>query len=150
MGLETAAIVLGGLQMASAIGNFNAEKSGARNLARQGEIAAQNRAKEIKNLASKQRVSYLNAGLELEGTPQAVINDTYQTGIDDVNAIISSTNQQIKNKMTKARANLLGGIAGTGMSMFKSGLFKGNGVSESSGGSITNTFNGVYQGGSSW
>lgn len=153
MGLETAVIALAGLNMASAIGNFNAEKSNARTLARAGEIQAQNRAKEIMNLASKQRVSYLNAGVELEGTPQAVINDTYQTGIDDVNAIISSTNQQIKNKMTKARANLLGSIAGTGMSLFSSGALNGlgsGGVSESSGGSITNTFNGVYQGGSSW
>ena len=85
MGVATALIA--GLSLASEVGNFNSSKSQARNTAKQGAIAAQNRADEIKRLAAKQRVSYLQAGLELEGTPQAVINDTYNTGLEDINEI---------------------------------------------------------------
>ena len=77
MGLETA--ILAGLNVASAIGNYNAAKSESRAIARAAEIRAQNRADEIKKLAARQRVSYLNAGLELSGTPEAVVSDTYQT-----------------------------------------------------------------------
>ena len=48
MGLETA--ILAGLNVASAIGNYNAAKSESRAIARAGEIRAQNRADEIKKL----------------------------------------------------------------------------------------------------
>lgn len=119
MGVATA--VIAGLSLASAIGNFNQSKSEARQTAKQGAIAAQNRADEIKRLAAKQRVSYLQAGLELEGTPQAVINDTYNTGLADINEIKSAYNQRSKNIMTQARANLLGSIAKIGDKAFAGG-----------------------------
>lgn len=119
MGVATA--VMAGLSLASAIGNFNQSKSEARQTARQGAIAAQNRADEIKKLAAKQRVSYLQAGLELEGTPQAVINDTYNTGLEDINEIKSAYNQSSKNIMTQARSKLLGDIAKTGASVMAGG-----------------------------
>lgn len=117
------AAVVAGLSLASAVGNYNASKSEARNIVKQGNIAMDRRADEIKALAAKQRVSYLQAGLELEGTPQAVISDTYNTGIEDVNAIRESTNQQSKNIITKARAKLVGDIASTAVSAYSmSGL----------------------------
>lgn len=122
MGIETA--IIAGLGLASAIGNFNQQKSEARQTAHHGTIEAAKRANEIKSLAAKQRVSYLQAGLELEGTPQAVINDTYNTGMQDIHAISEGYNQQSKNIMNKARANLLGDIAKVGVSAFagESGL----------------------------
>lgn len=116
MGIETA--IIAGLGLASAIGQFNQSKSEARQTARYGAIVAQNRADEIKKLAAKQRVSYINAGLELEGTPQAVINDTYNTGIEDVNEIVDMYNTQSSNIMKTARAKLLGSIAKIGVSSF--------------------------------
>ena len=151
MGLGTA--ISAGLNVASAIGNYNAGKSEARAIARAGQIEAQNRADEIKKLAARQRVSYLNAGLELSGTPEAVVSDTYQTGIDDINAIISSTNQKIKNNLKKARANLLGGLASTGVSLYSSRALNGlgnTGIQESGGGFSSGTVNGVYKGGYGW
>ena len=142
MGVATA--ILSGLSLAAAVGNYNSAKSQARNMAKQGAIAAQNRADEIKRLAAKQRVSYLQAGLELEGTPQAVINDTYNKGIADISEIKSSYNQSSKNIMTQARANLLGSIARTGVSLL--GTMDGNEVENmggeqtlTSGGNITGT-----------
>lgn len=118
MVLAVAAAVVAGLNVASAIGNYNSAKSQARQTIKEGEIAAERRADEISRLASRQRVLYLAAGLELEGTPQAVVNDTYNTGIADVRAIRSSYNQQAKNIIKQARANLLGGLANAGVSAF--------------------------------
>lgn len=154
MGVETA--VIAGLSVASAIGNYNQSKSESRQTAKEGVIAAQNRADEIKKLASRQRISYLQAGLELEGTPQNVIDDTYETGIADVNNIIGAYNQKSKNIMTKARADLLGGLAKAGASAFaggesSGGLFSGlSGISESGGGWGSGSINGIYQGGRGW
>ena len=116
--LGIAAAVVAGLNVASAIGSYNSGKSQARQTIQAGEIAAQKRADEISKLASRQRVLYLSAGLDLEGTPQAVINDTYNTGIADVREIRASYNQQAKNIITQARANLLGGLAQAGVSAF--------------------------------
>ena len=118
MVLAVAAAVVAGLNVASAIGNYNSAKSQARQTIQEGEIAAERRADEISKLASRQRVLYLAAGLELEGTPQAVVDDTYNTGIADVRAIRSSYNQQAKNIIKQARANLLGGLANAGVSAF--------------------------------
>lgn len=111
-----AAIGMGVLGTASAIGQFNQSKSSARAMKRQAEQEISNRKQEILKMAAKQKVSYVSAGLELEGTPQAVIQDTYNTGIDDVNAIKSSYNKAIKNTLTQARAQLLGNIVKTGTS----------------------------------
>ncbi len=151
MGIETA--VIAGLGLASAIGQYNQSKSEMKQNTKAGEIAAWRRADEIKRLASKQRVSYLSAGLELEGTPQAVVNDTYNTGIADVLAIRSAYNQKSKNILKSAQAQLLGNLAMTGVTAGFSagggGLF-GNGVTEAGGGISTGSINGVYQGANVW
>lgn len=150
MGIETA--VIAGLGLASAIGNYNQSKSAARQTVHAGDVAAWKRADEIKRLASKQRVSYLSAGLELEGTPQAVINDTYNTGIADVMTIRSAYNREAKNIMKKGQAQLLGNVAMTGVMAGLSaggGLF-GTGVTEAGGGISSGSINGVYQGATVW
>lgn len=123
--MGVAAAVYVGLSAASAIGSYNQSKSQARQAIKQGEIAMKNRADEIRSLAAKQRVSYLASGLELEGTPNAVIADTYNTGIEDVNAIRESANQQSKNILTAARAKLLGDIAKTAVSAYSMGADSG-------------------------
>lgn len=123
--MGVAAAVYVGLSAASAIGKYNQSKSQARQAIREGEIAMQNRADEIRSLAAKQRVSYISAGLELEGTPQAVITDTYNKGIADVNAIRDSANQTSKNILTAARAQLLGDLAKTAISAYSMGAGSG-------------------------
>ena len=117
MGLETA-IIIGGLQLAKGVGEYNQAKSGARATARQGEIAVENRKKEIQNLVAKQKIGYIQSGVELEGTAQAVMQDTYNTGIADMEAIAGSYNQNIKNSLRAARAQLLGSIANAGVSAY--------------------------------
>ena len=107
-----------GLNVASAIGNYNASKQQVKQLKKEAAIKADNRADEILSLAATQRVRYLSAGLELEGTPQAVITDTYNTGIEDIQAIRDSYNTQISNVKKTARAQLLGGLANTAVSAY--------------------------------
>lgn len=117
MGLETA-ILIGGLSLAKGVGEYNQAKSSARATAREGEIAVENRKKEIQNLVAKQKIGYLQSGVELEGTAQAVMQDTYNTGIADMEAIAGSYNQNIKNSLRAARAQLLGSIANAGVSAY--------------------------------
>lgn len=84
---------------------------------------------------------------------KGVVNDTYETGIADVNNIIGSYSQKSKNIMTKARADLLGGLAKAGASTMagnrsSGGLFSAlSGISEDSGGWGSGSINGIYQGG---
>lgn len=117
MGVETA-IIVGGLSLAKGIGDYNQAKSSARATAREGQIAIENRKKEIQNLVAKQKIGYLQSGVELEGTAQAVMQDTYKTGIADVKDIASATNKSIKNQLTAARAQLLGSIASSAVSAY--------------------------------
>lgn len=107
-----------GLNVASAIGNYNASKQEVKRLKKEAEIKAQNRADEILSLAATQRVRYLSAGLELEGTPQAVITDTYDIGLKDIQEIRDSYNTQINNVKKSARAQLLGGLANSAVSAY--------------------------------
>ena len=110
--------IVTGLQVASAISSYNQSKSQARAIARQGKQQAEIRAKEISKLAAQQRVSYLASGLELDGTPMAVINDTYNTGIEDIKAIGSSAKTNASNALKQGRASLLGGLAQAGASYY--------------------------------
>ena len=103
-------------------------------------------------------MAYLDSGVELEGTPQAVIQDTYNTGLADIADIKSATRKSIKNQLTSARANLLGSIANAGVSavgmynMFggASGLGSANGVVSSGGGVSTGFVDGQMVGRTSW
>lgn len=127
VGAVVAAAVVGTLGTASAIGKYNQEKSAARWKAKEGQQAMENRKKEILQLAAKQKMAYLDAGLDLEGTPQSVIQETYQTGVEDVKAISDSYNQQITNQIRIARAELVGGIAQAGFSGAKTYMAFGGG-----------------------
>ena len=116
MGVATA--VIAGLGVANAVGGYNAAKSQARLVEQAGAIKAYNRADEIKTLAARQRVAYVSAGLELEGTPQVVMNDTYNKGIADVLSIKASAAQEAKNIRKTAIAQLLGSLAQVGVNAY--------------------------------
>lgn len=113
-----AAIAVGGLSLASGIGSYNAGKSKARALKRQGEIEAQRRKLEIESLIGTQKVGYAISGVRMEGTPEAVIQDTQTKGDLDIANIKASYAQQAKNTLTQARASLLGSIASSAVSAY--------------------------------
>lgn len=111
-------LAIAGLQVAKAVGDYNQSKSQARQIREQSKQAAKARAQEIRALAAEQRASYLASGLELEGTPMSVINDTYNTGLEDITAIGTSAKTQMKNTLRQGRSSLLGGFASAGVSLY--------------------------------
>lgn len=133
--MGAAAAVLAAVGVAGAIGSYNSAKSQARLVEKEGAIKAAERAEDIRKLAAKQRVAYVSAGLELEGTPQNVMADTYNTGIADVLSIGASYHQQAKNIKKQATAQLLGSLASAGVSAFSgsasAGTTSGTGLNAS-------------------
>lgn len=113
-----AALIVGGLSIAKGVGEYNSAKSQNRLLKRQGEQAIENRKQEILQTAARQKIGYIQAGMELTGTAQNVMQDTYQTGIKDIQSLKHNYAQTIKNNLTQARANLLGSLASAGVSAY--------------------------------
>lgn len=100
------------------IGDYNQSKSNARAYGVQAGIQARNRAQDIQALASVQQMSFLNAGVELTGTPANVINDTYNTGFKDLDAIKAGFQTQLRNSLVQGRSSLLGNLGMAGVSGF--------------------------------
>lgn len=123
MGIETAIIV--GLTAASAISGISAAKKEAKASIAEGNIALSNKAKEIKYKTGSLTSSFLNSGLTLEGTPMNVIEQAYNTGLEDLGAISSKYNTNSKNIMAKARTQAIMGLAKAGVGFASGGGFDG-------------------------
>lgn len=95
----------------SAYSSMKSANDQAESLQEEGEIQTKNKAKEVMAKADAQRVSFLSAGLDLEGTPQAVMQSTYQSGIQDIQQIRSNYNSQIKNSISEGRSSVLKSLA---------------------------------------
>jgi hypothetical protein len=106
-------LALLGLTAIQNIQTINQAKKQAGALVREGEIAASNKARDVMRQAARQRSSFLTSGLTLEGTPEQVIGQTYDTGLQDVNLMRSNTNTQSKNIIGQARSQMLSNIMGT-------------------------------------
>ncbi len=75
--------------------------SKADSLKTEGDLAVQEKSKQVRLTAARQTASFLSSGLTLEGTPTDVINETYDVGIADV--------QNIGKNYQTARMNTLYG-----------------------------------------
>ncbi len=91
-------------------GMENAEDQ-ATAVVRKARIDAENQKKTTLGRAGKQKASFLSSGLTLEGTPMAVLSETYQTGIEDTQNIIDAGNTNSKNIMSAARTKAMSDIA---------------------------------------
>lgn len=125
MGLETIAII--GLSLLQANQQMRTAESQAKATVRQGELAAGEKAKETRLRAARVQSSFLNSGLTLEGTPMMAIQDTFSTGLADVDQIRENANASSKNIISQGRAEALGTIASSVSGSFGSGdLFGGS------------------------
>lgn len=106
-------LALLGLTALQNIQTINQAKKQAKATVREGEIVADNKARDVMRQAARQRSSFLTSGLTLEGTPENVIGQTYDTGLQDVNLIRSNVNTQSKNIIGQARSQMLSNIMGT-------------------------------------
>jgi hypothetical protein len=109
MGIET--IMFAAFTGMQAIGSLMQGQAQAKAAVQQGNIDAQNMAKKTRYAAARQTVSFLNSGLTLEGTPQAVIDETYATGIKDVGQIRMNANTAASNAINAGRMEAIGTIA---------------------------------------
>lgn len=75
------------------------------------KIKAEQRIKQTRRLAAQNKSSFLASGISLtgDGTADAVISDTYQTGMDDVENIKKFGAVQGENITARARANMIAG-----------------------------------------
>lgn len=115
MGIETIAII--GLSLLQADAAISQSENEAQAVVDQANIDAENKAKETRMLAARQQVSFLNSGLTLEGTPMAAIQNTFSTGLQDINQITTNANKQSKNIIKAGRMEAIGKIASTGAGM---------------------------------
>ena len=77
----------------------------------EGNIVAANKAKEVARKAATQRVSFLNSGLTLEGTPMNVIDSGFAAGLEDINQIRANYNTRAKNQISAGRTSAISALA---------------------------------------
>lgn len=133
MGLET--IAFAAFSFMSAQSQMRQAKSDANAVAQQGTLEAKNKARETVYKAAQMRQSFLSSGLTLEGTPMSVINETINTGKEDINQIIANANARSKNTMAAGRTNALNTLGKAfAQSSFDLDMGFGAGLPESTGG----------------
>lgn len=110
MGIETAILI--GLSAVSAVGEIQNSKNQAKQIVAEGNIAAQNKAKETQLKAARIQNSFLSSGLTLDGTPNSVISGAYDTGIQDIEQIRSNYSSRAKNALSEGRTAALSSLAG--------------------------------------
>lgn len=123
MGVET--LILGGLAAAGAVSSISSANQQAKALAKQGQVAAQEKAKQVSAQMAQQKTSFLSSELELEGTPMSVISSTANVGRADIENMVSNYNSQIKNVRRQGWTNALGSVASMGAAMYAGGMFDG-------------------------
>lgn len=100
--------------VASGISNMKNANESAKAVERQALAQVNERAKQARFLMSKQKSSFLKGGVYFEGTPEAVINETYDTAQMDINDIIKDANAQSSSYRRQGKtaffSSLLGGI----------------------------------------
>lgn len=73
-------------------------------LANTGQLAAQRNSEQVEEKAATARVSFLNSGLTLEGTPAKALDQIYVNGKADTQNIILNYNTQISNNLNDVNA----------------------------------------------
>jgi hypothetical protein len=97
------------LGMASASNQRKAARKQLEATAMQTKVKADERIKQIRRLASQQKSSFLASGISLtgDGTPDAIISETYDVGMADVENIKKFGSVQGENISATARAQML-------------------------------------------
>lgn len=124
----------------------------------EAEIEAKIHATQVRKFAANQKSAFLKNGVTLDGSPLLVLDDTYSSGQEEVNAIVRSGSARAQLLREKAdqtrsegRSQLIGGISSAASSGAAYGFagssagFWGNGMNTGTGASgispSTNYFN---------
>lgn len=108
MGLDPISWAVIGLTTLKAAGDLeNAEDQATADI-RQGEIESMNKAKEVRQRVARAKLSFLNSGISLDGTPRMSLQGMLESGAADVNQIADNANTRAKNTMSAARSKAIG------------------------------------------
>lgn len=140
MGIETAVIL--GLTAVKAASDISAAKKDAKAIAKQGEQATMDKARETQLRVSKAKVSFLTSGFTLEGTPELSLTNMVNAGFEDINNIAVNADSKSKSIMGAARTKAIMSMAQTGIAG-ATGQFDGISEKFSFG---TDSWNGIGQG----
>ena len=130
--------------------------SSAKNAKEEAKAVQQNtqaqineRAKAAKKLMQQQKTSFLKSGIYFDsGTPVDVINETYDTSVEDINAMIKDSDTKVNNLMRQGKTaffgSILEGVANGAMS-----YFMGGGLGSAASGATTSAKNTISSAASS-
>lgn len=112
------------------------------------------RARESKKLMSLQKSQFLKSGVYYDGSPLQVINESYNTSRDDINAIVNDGRNQIKGLQNSANSSftssIIQGIGNAALSYFGAGGFTSAGASLTKGASMTGSIAKNVAGSKTW
>ena len=117
-------------------------KSEAKLAKQQAEENIQERARQAVKLMNQQKTSFLKSGVFFEGTPEAILNETYNFMKTDTDRLKNNANINIKNIMRQGKTafatSLLDSVTGA-LSGFSRGLDISGGGTDNSGGGADNS-----------
>lgn len=142
VGVEIALILSIGSTLLVADQAARSAQSQAKAAVAEGNILAENKAKETRLRAARQQLSFINSGLTLEGTPMSVLEGTFATGLEDIQQIQSNAQTTAKNALRAGRTKVLTGLAQGAAGAFGGGGFGGGGGSIFGGSGFTVPFTG--------
>lgn len=100
-----------GLSIASAVQQYSAYESAKESAKKAAEIESQQKETELRKLRAAQHVAYAAAGVEPEGTPTVVANESARQGDLDLQLIKLKGDMRAEEYGSKASAALLSGGA---------------------------------------
>lgn len=108
------------------ISNAKNAKSEAKAVQESTQQQINERAKAAKKLMQQQKTSFLKSGVYFDsGTPVNIINETYDTSVEDINAMIKDSDTKVNNLMRQGKTaffgSILEGVANGAMSYFMGG-----------------------------
>ncbi|MEE9356567.1 MAG: hypothetical protein V3U75_13335 [Methylococcaceae bacterium] len=121
MGIETIAIaaLVGGAaaKITGTILENRAEQKQAEAEARAAvataDVESERKVKQVQVKTARAKVSFINSGLTLEGTPAAAISGILESGIEDLELLRSNVDIQVSNRMERARTKALANLLNT-------------------------------------
>lgn len=130
-----------GAGVMSGISTVKSAKAQAKAVEQQTQEKINERARTAKKLMSQQKTSFLKSGVYFNGTPEDVINETYNTSITDINTLKNNALTNIKNLQSQANAgfttSIIKGVASAAFGLAGAGLAGASATSSASGGWLT-------------
>jgi hypothetical protein len=127
------------------ISNAKNAKAEANEVAEQLKAQTYERARQAKKLMQQQKTSFLKSGVYFDsGSPLAVLDETYDTAMSDINDMQKDSNAKINNLMRQGKtaffSSIMEGVGNAALGYFLGG---GSGLLSKAGSTISNSKAGV-------